>query len=858
VALLVLVAAALAAPQAAMAWKPFTHNYIGDQVWAEASTGFVTLSGINYSLPPGLGAVLKANRASYNAGVVGPDGFPDLAYGQSVIHPDHTGKWLAYVLQKARDAQTAVDAEKKPIYTAKQKAKILAFSYGYLTHAAGDLWGHTLINDFADGLFPSLADFADRSKVLIGMRHVVAEAYVGSATPGWDRAADPGNRRQICTRYGTKVTGACDWSDDTTHGIRFDVPRQFIYETFVNPANPLPVGICGDGKDDDGDRVADDGCPGGPFTVEGKGPRDRGPEPQRGPLVDYFLDYQAELELEFAERDYYVRNHECNSYLANCSDVSRQITVHTVRGDKKVSVTRTKCTGSLCASDLSIRFASLLGPRADLKEWISDIKTGLQQWGSFSLAVTKALFDPQTRRDVQNSKCGYLGDESKVVRGKPTNITRANCESGVSALSTVNDQTTSFVNHYLFEMLGLPNAVGDIRESLSSFSRWIDERLGEAFNPVRQIRDAIEERIATFVKDKIREATGFDYDEVRRFVSKPARWMCGASTPSITLPKVGDVDLGTFSPSSLFRADQHARLDTIMGLPAGHHQPALAGATVPTDCRSLKPDVAFDPEKFAPMKDSIVQAKLLLLDGTQLNLALGDAATQAGVIGSRTFVHTYPADGNVMYTPLAPATQPWLGLIDGDHAWRENGLPTFCERLFTCDPFYNELLTYPRKTTTQTAKAVSRGGLGTYPVWESCVLRPAFRALFSDWENNANAQPNFPDLGDAASPDPASDPNPPTITLTPRGVTTTLNGRRTVLPGGTFQPIGHDDVFNESVIEVSYRVYAAGTSPGTFQSVGNRGTIPLPSNALAGNWVVEVRAQDPCGSSSLAETFTVV
>jgi hypothetical protein len=137
-------------------------------------------------------------------------------------------------------------------------------------------------------------------------------------------------------------------------------------------------------------------------------------------------------------------------------------------------------------------------------------------------------------------------------------------------------------------------------------------------------------------------------------------------------------------------------------------------------------------------------------------------------------------------------------------------------------------------------------------------MRPAFRALFSDWENNANPQPNFPDLGDAASPDPASDPNPPTITLTPRGVTTTLNGRRTVLPGATFQPIGHDDVFNESQIEVAYRVYAEGTSPGTFQSVGNRGTIPLPSNALAGNWVVEVRAQDPCGSSAMAETFTVV
>jgi hypothetical protein len=89
-------------------------------------------------------------------------------------------------------------------------------------------------------------------------------------------------------------------------------------------------------------------------------------------------------------------------------------------------------------------------------------------------------------------------------------------------------------------------------------------------------------------------------------------------------------------------------------------------------------------------------------------------------------------------------------------------------------------------------------------------------------------------------------------------VTTTLNGLRTVLPGATFQPIGHDVVFNESELGLSYRVYAAGSSPGQFQPVANRGAIALPSSALAGNWVVEVRAQDACGSSARAETFTVV
>ncbi|MEA2661347.1 MAG: hypothetical protein QOH08_919, partial [Chloroflexota bacterium] len=305
VAGLVLVAASLAAPQAAMAWKPFTHNYIGDQVWAEASTGFVTIGGRNYPLPPGLGAALKAHQASYNAGVVGPDGFPDIAYGQSQIHPNHTGKWLRFLMQKAQAAQTATKPDPRPgarrgalveKYTAKQKAQIRAFSYGFLTHAAGDMWGHTLINDFAKGLFPSLGEFTRASKAKIALRHIVAESYVGSATPGWDRAQ--GTRRKVCTTYTPKLT-TCDISDDTTPRVRFNAPTDFIYDIFVNPKNPLPVGTCKDGVDDDEDGVVDDGCPGQAFTAGKKG-EEKVPEPQRGPLVDYFLDLQANLESEAA------------------------------------------------------------------------------------------------------------------------------------------------------------------------------------------------------------------------------------------------------------------------------------------------------------------------------------------------------------------------------------------------------------------------------------------------------------------------------------------------------------------------------------------------------------------------------
>jgi hypothetical protein len=841
VAGLVLMAALFAAPQAAMAWKPFTHNFIGDQVWPQASKGKIIVGRSAYPINPDVAAALLAHQASYNAGVVGPDGFPDIAYGQSQIHPNHTGKWLSYLMRQARTAQTATKRDPKTgklvtKYSAREKGQILAFSYGYLTHAAGDMWGHTLINDFARGLFPSFGEFEERDKAKIALRHIVAESYVGSATPGWDRAQ--GKRRQICATYTPRKTG-CDVSDDTTHRVRFNAPTNFIYDVFVDPKNPLPVGVCGDRKDDDGDGVIDDGCPGQAFTAGKKG-EDPVPEPQRGPLLDYFLNLQANLELELARRKSNARYHLCSTTGPNCNAKTVSIPVSTVRGNKKILVTRRTCDGTLCFPDVS-SFSD--ETRAQyLAEWIRDIGEGLKNWGSFSLQVTKALFDPQARRDAQNNACHSRGDEDDEPR--------ETCENGIGALDTIDYKTADYVNHFLFEMLGAPEIAGKAREELNALADEIDDWIGPLLNPLRWVADEVKDVIATLLKETIKEATGLDVDEIRRFVTHPELWMCGSGKPSIGLGKAG-----TFGPSSLFKGPaEHQRLDRIMGLAANHHQGS--------DCQPLKETASFPINSFAAMKSSIAQASMLLLDGKQLNLALGDVLAQARIIQNRTFVHTYPADGNVMYTPLQtvsppvnPAPAPWLDLIDGDHSWRSDGLPRFCRDF--CSGLYG-LIDYPLPSITQSGKAVSAGGTGAYPPWESCVLRPAFRALFSDWENDANTQRNFPDLGDATSPDPASDPNPPSITITPIGVTTTVNGVRTVLPGGRFQPIGHDDFFTESQVKLSYRIYAAGTAPGGFQPVPNRGSFSLPGGALVGNWVVEVRAEDPCGSSAKAETFSVV
>jgi hypothetical protein len=53
-------------------------------------------------------------------------------------------------------------------------------------------------------------------------------------------------------------------------------------------------------------------------------------------------------------------------------------------------------------------------------------------------------------------------------------------------------------------------------------------------------------------------------------------------------------------------------------------------------------------------------------------------------------------------------------------------------------------------------------GRGNFPLWESSLLRPAFRKLFTDWENGRVSKwddpNNFPDLGDVPTVDPNAKP----------------------------------------------------------------------------------------------------
>ncbi|HEX6132062.1 MAG TPA: zinc dependent phospholipase C family protein, partial [Actinomycetota bacterium] len=214
-----------------VAFKPYTHVEVAKDVrndliedgdldivgYREDGTTFVT----SYGVHPLVVEAITRFPGHYYAGTVGPDGFPDLTFGQRIIHPSDTGTWLARIFDMAWAAQSEAS------FTRDEKLQILSFAYGYATHAAGDFFAHTLVNEFAEGVFPAVFDIVAgetrERDAANAIRHLLLEAYIGDATPGFD-----GNGDRSLLPNG-------DLSDDATPGIAFDAPMRYIYDALVAP-----------------------------------------------------------------------------------------------------------------------------------------------------------------------------------------------------------------------------------------------------------------------------------------------------------------------------------------------------------------------------------------------------------------------------------------------------------------------------------------------------------------------------------------------------------------------------------------------------------------------------------------------
>ena len=166
----------LLVPGQAGAFKIETHVWIGQQVLNDLlededgdglSDGTVTIEPFeDFPVRTKLVEALRLHQAEYRMGNIGPDGFPDLVSGQMTTHPGVPGtegwptdRWLKHVLSRAR--------------TPRQNA----FAYGYLTHAAADIFAHTYVNAYSGDIF-DLEDGVENE-----LRHTALEDYMKRRTP---------------------------------------------------------------------------------------------------------------------------------------------------------------------------------------------------------------------------------------------------------------------------------------------------------------------------------------------------------------------------------------------------------------------------------------------------------------------------------------------------------------------------------------------------------------------------------------------------------------------------------------------------------------------------------------------------
>lgn len=166
-------------------WKINTHLFAANLALDDALDGTVNIPPFGeFPVAAAARSALNAYPATYRAGVLAPDLFPEMYTGGWSIHSDllATEGWIAdnWMRHVWSRAWSWPDQE--------QRDRVMAFAYGFLTHAAGDMFAHTYVSRKSDGAWVSGPDFPKPHST--AKKHVVLEGYIGSRTPETDVTMD--------------------------------------------------------------------------------------------------------------------------------------------------------------------------------------------------------------------------------------------------------------------------------------------------------------------------------------------------------------------------------------------------------------------------------------------------------------------------------------------------------------------------------------------------------------------------------------------------------------------------------------------------------------------------------------------
>lgn len=353
--LLLVLAAVLAFPAGAHAWKIRGHFYAAGKATEEIMAGHnrVTIGGQQFPVRPEVAKAIRDFPELYRGGVAGPDVMPDLAGGQGAIHPDtrtdndrapdsgpgqgksFTHEWLRKVYdaawRKHRRCGGCVDGR-----------RALAYAYGFLTHPAGDVWAHTFVNEYADGVFPGVGELEHGpDKREHAVRHLVVEGYVDRHTP--------------------------------QTGLEMSAPLDFVEETLVDSPS--------EGRHD-GERDADD--------------------LGRGMLMEAFKKIERDLGGD-------IRAHRHRARVIE-KDLTTQDTfpVCAFGGCIHVPDPTDAPINVIEATAIVAERVTILAKQAYAEAWLEDVETGIDAYVALNLDLGRKLFanadeDGEPHADVKGA-----------------------------------------------------------------------------------------------------------------------------------------------------------------------------------------------------------------------------------------------------------------------------------------------------------------------------------------------------------------------------------------------------------------------------------------------------------------------
>ena len=237
------------------AWKLETHYWLAKEVVKElgATNGSVSIpSKSSYSIPPGLYQAIKDKPGDYLIGVLGPDTYPDMVAGQMTTHPGleatprdpkdilplaknvlamtgrhlqgplwGTDDWLQWVRSRAM-------LPLAPGVSPMTRQRELAFAYGYLTHAAMDMWAHSYVNLYSGDVF-SLMDEQE-----VEFRHMAIETFVKRTHQGIFAAPIELTQEQAVVQLRNKLRNPLSLATPSTDELsRLTAPVDFVRSTLI-------------------------------------------------------------------------------------------------------------------------------------------------------------------------------------------------------------------------------------------------------------------------------------------------------------------------------------------------------------------------------------------------------------------------------------------------------------------------------------------------------------------------------------------------------------------------------------------------------------------------------------------------